>query len=67
MQFFLTLAMIAAIAAALSGAIAWPLFRLNRPYARPLAVVLAIILFFVLSWAGFVILISESARRGHPF
>lgn len=67
MEFFLTLAVIAAIALALSGAIAWPLFRLKKPYAKPLAVVLGIVLFFVLAGGGFVMLIIVSAQHGHPF
>jgi hypothetical protein len=67
MGFFLTLAVIAAIAALLSGTIAWPLFRIRKPYAGPLAVVLGIILFVGFAWAGFVLLIVISGQNGHPF
>ena len=66
MEFFLTLAILAAVAGVLSAALAYPIFRLGKPYAKPLAVVLGLILFVVFAWAGFVLLIAESARRGHP-
>lgn len=67
MEFFLTLAVLAAVAGLLSAAIAFPIFRLRKPYAKPLAVVLGLILFVVFAIGGFILLIAESARRGHPF
>ena len=67
MEFFLTLAILAAIAALLSAVVAVPIFRLTKPYAKPLAVVLGTILFLFFWAAGVVILIAESGRRGHPF
>lgn len=67
MEFFLTIGIIGLVAAALSGAIAVPIGRLQKPYARPAAVVLGLVLFALLSSAGFVLLIVLSARAGHPF
>lgn len=67
MGFFLTLGLLAAIAGLLSAAFSFPIFRLKRPYAKPVAVVFGIILFVVFAIGGFILLIAESARRGHPF
>ncbi|MDA1051417.1 MAG: hypothetical protein O3C40_13175 [Planctomycetota bacterium] len=67
MEFFLTLAALAVTAALLSGIIAVPIFRLKKPYAKPIAVVLGVILFVVFAIGGFILLLAESARRGHPF
>ncbi len=67
MAFFLTIAVLAGVAALLSALFAWPVWRLKKSYAKPAAVVLGVILFVVFSWGGFVLLIVESARRGHPF
>ena len=67
MEFFLTLAIIAAAAALLSAAISFPIFRLKNPYAKPVAVVLGLVLFVGFAIGGFILLIAESARRGHPF
>jgi len=67
MEFFLTIGLLALIAGMLSAAISVPVFRWKKPYARPAAVVLGIILFVFFSWAGFVLLIVVSARAGHPF
>jgi hypothetical protein len=67
MEFVLTLGLIAVVAAALSAGISVPILRLKKPYSKPLAVVLGVTLFVFLAVAGFVILIIESGRRGHPF
>lgn len=67
MEFFLTLSILAAVAAVLSAGIAVPVFRLNNRSAKPIAVVLGVLLFVFFAGAGFVILIIESGRRGHPF
>jgi ABC-type branched-subunit amino acid transport system permease subunit len=66
-EFFLTLAVIAAASALLSAAISFPIFRLKKPYAKPVAVVLGLVLFVVFAIGGFIWLLAESARRGHPF
>lgn len=67
MEFFLTLGIIAAIAALLSAGFCVPIFRLKKRYAKPIALVVGLILFVVLSLAGVFLLILESTRRGHPF
>ena len=67
MAFFLTIAVLAGAAALLSALVAVPVWRLQKPYAKPLAVVLGVVLFVGFTWGGFVLLIVESARRGHPF
>lgn len=67
MELFLTLALIAAAAALLSAAISFPIFRLKKTYTKPVAVVLGLVLFVVFAFGGFILLIAESARRGHPF
>ena len=67
MAFFLTIAVLAGVAALLSALAAVPVWRLKKQYAKPLAVVLGVLLFAVFTWGGFVMLIVESARRGHPF
>ena len=67
MAFFLTIAVLAGVAALLSALVAVPVWRLQKQYAKPVAVVLGVILFVVFTWGGFVLLIVESARRGHPF
>jgi len=64
MQFFLTLAL---IAFASSRAIAFPIWRLTKPNAQPLAIVVGILLFLFLYWAEFVIPVAENARRGARF
>jgi hypothetical protein len=65
--FFLTIAVLAGVAGLLSALVAVPVWRLKKSYAKPLAVVLGVVLFVVFTWGGFVMLIVESARRGHPF
>lgn len=67
MEFFLTLGVIAGIAGLLSAGMVFPLFRSKRPYAKPIAVIVGVILFVVLSFGGVFLLILESQRRGHPF
>jgi hypothetical protein len=67
MGFMLTLATIAVIAGLLSAVIAIPIYRMKKPHAKLIAVVVVVILFPLLSWAGFVLLIVVSARQGHPF
>ena len=67
MEFVLTIGLLVVIACTLSAAIGVPIYRLNKPYAKPLAIVLVIISFAVFSWAGFVLLVVISARAGHPF
>jgi hypothetical protein len=44
-----------------------PVWRLKTSYAKPVTAVLVVLLFVVFTWGGFVLLIVESARRGHPF
>lgn len=67
MEFFLTLAIISGSVASLSIAMVFPIFRLKRRYTKQSAVVIGLGLFVLFAWAGFVFLIAESARRGHPF
>lgn len=67
MAFFLTIAVLAGVAALLSALVALPIWRLRKQYAKSLAVVLGVLLFMFFTWGGFVLLIVESARRGHPF
>jgi hypothetical protein len=67
MAFFLTIAVLAGMAALLSALVAVPVWRLKTSYAKPVAAVLVVLLFVVFTWGGFVLLIVESARRGHPF
>ena len=67
MEFFLTLGVLTMIASLLSAAISVPIFRLKKPFAKPLVVGLGVVLFVVFSWAGLVTLIMVSARAGHPF
>lgn len=67
MEFWLTIAVLAGVAALLSALFAWPVWRLKESYAKAVAVVLGVVLFVSFSWGGFVLLIVESARRGHPF
>lgn len=67
MEFVLTIGLLVVIACTLSVVIGFPIYRLKRPYAKPLGILLAIILFVAFSWAGFVTLVVISARAGHPF
>jgi predicted PurR-regulated permease PerM len=67
MEFFLTIAVLAGVAALLSALFAWPVWRLKKSYAKPVAVVMGVVLFVVFTSGGFILLIVESARRGHPF
>ena len=67
MEFFLTLAIISAVAALLSIAMVFPIFRWKRPFTKLIAVMVGLILFLSLTWAGVVFLVAESAQRGHPF
>ena len=67
MEFFLTIAVLASVAALLSALFARPVWRLKKSYAKPLAVVMGVVLFIACTWGGFVLLIVDSARRGHPF
>ena len=68
MEFLLTLVFLIGLPAALlSGAAVWPIFRMQRPYAKVIAVVVGVVLFVVFAWAAFVALIVWSAQQGHPF
>jgi hypothetical protein len=64
MEFFLTSALIAVFAAALSAGFSVPNGRLQKPYAGPLAIVLGLVLFVFFTGAGFVLLVIVSARAG---
>ena len=67
MEFFLTLAIITAIAGLLSATLVSGIFRSKHPYGKGIAVLVGLILFAALACGGVWLLIIESARRGHPF
>ena len=67
MEFIFMLLVIAVVAGLLSAVIVSPIYRMKKPNAKLLAAVVAVVLFPMLTWAGFVLLIVVSARQGHPF
>ena len=67
MEFFITLGGIALVAALPSGLIAMLIWRMKKPYSKPLALASAIVLFIACCWAAFVSIIVISGRMGHPF
>lgn len=68
MEFILTLFfLIFTPAMLISGLIVTPLFRLKKPYVKPLAIVVGVVLSGVFAWIFFVLMIIGSAQLGHPF
>lgn len=67
MEFSFFLAGLLAVAGVLAAIIAVLINRLDQPYAKPVALVVGVILFVVFAWAGLVLVVVESTRRGHPF
>ena len=68
MEFLMTMVFLIGLPAALlSGATVFPVYRLQKPYAKVMAVVVGVVLFLVFAWAAFVALIIWSARQGAPF
>jgi hypothetical protein len=67
MALLITLGIIALVAALPSGLVAMLIWRIKKPFAKPLAIAAAIVLFLVFCWAGFIGLIVFLEGSGLEF
>ncbi len=67
MEFYLGVGLLMVITGLLSAAISFGVSRLQNRYAKPLAIIMGILLFIVLTSGSFVGVIVVSAQQGHPF